>query len=80
MFRVYCAGFNELANKFDVEIRTLRTRSRPLTFIEISEMVYKRVLENPELRSGPIGAIILNVMRSSVIFTDRTGKPIARLE
>jgi hypothetical protein len=53
------------------------TTDRGITYQEMSEIVYRKLLREPELRSGSIQEVIANTLLGEhVTLTDRQGQPI----
>lgn len=75
---MYVAGFLggivQIIRLFDYDLRS--SIGRAMTIQELSERVYLDLLAHAELRSGPIGPIILNALGPYISLTDRAGNPI----
>ena len=51
--------------------------SRPLSAMELADEVYKVLLEQPELRSGPIDNIILTALENTITIKNKAGLPVS---
>jgi hypothetical protein len=63
----FLGGMNQTVRIFNKEI----IFNRHIKYAEISEKVYMHLLANPELRSGPIGLIILDALKGYMKIKDR---------
>ena len=77
----YVIGFmNGLEYLVKIYGQELRSASGArITYREMSEIVYRRLLREPELRSGPMSEIIVSTLIGPyVTITDRSGQPVPK--
>lgn len=63
----FLGGMVQTVRAFDKEI----VFNRGITYEVISEKVYMHLLAHPELRSGPIGLVILDALRGYMTIKNR---------
>ncbi|MDO9533269.1 MAG: hypothetical protein Q7O12_14240 [Deltaproteobacteria bacterium] len=63
----FLGGMNQTVRIFNKEI----IFNRYIKYAEISEKIYMHLLAHPELRSGPIGLIILDALKGYMTIKDR---------
>ena len=69
----FLAGLDHVYNSTGM----LVTLTRPLSAKELSKEVYKVLLKQPELRSGPIDEIILTSLDQIVSITNKAGSRVS---
>ena len=68
-------GLEYVVRLYGGELRS--ARDSRVTYDEMSEVVYRRLVREPELRQGPMSEIIVStLMGPYVMITDRSGNPI----
>lgn len=65
----FLAGLDHVYNAQGLVV----TLKRPLSAQELSAEVYKSLLDQPELRTGPIDEIILNALDNLLSVTNKSG-------
>ncbi len=68
----FLAGLDHVYNAQGLVV----TLKRSLSAQELSRQVYKSLLDQPELRTGPIDEIILNALNNVLYITDRSGRQV----
>lgn len=75
---LYVIGYTEalqlLVRSFNWDVRT-RERGG-VTMDQFSERLYRRLLNERELRAGPVGEILFQTINETSVVTDRKGKNI----
>ncbi len=69
----FLAGLDHVYNSTGLIV----TLTRPLSAKEIADEVYRSLLDQPELRTGPIDEIILNALDHVLYITDKTGSRVS---
>jgi hypothetical protein len=75
----YIAGLVEGVEMFaKVEGYEFRGGARAITFKEMAELVYDKLLAEPELRAGNIGRVAITTLVSGnhIVLADRQGRPV----
>jgi hypothetical protein len=74
---IYIMGYfetiNAVANAYGGEVRT-KEKER-LTYIQAAEIIYRKLLNEPEIRSGPMTEIAGTALAPYITVTDRSGRP-----
>jgi hypothetical protein len=65
----FLAGLDHVYNSQGLVV----TLKRSLSAQELSRQVYKSLLDQPEIRTGPIDEIILNALNNVLYITDKSG-------
>jgi hypothetical protein len=65
-------GFNHLFTGLDMAVAT----TRPFSGSALADEVYQALLNQPELRSGPIGTIVLHALSRYLKVTDKDGNTV----
>jgi len=74
---VYVNGFLNGARTFLGAVKLdLSVTGESITCTEIEEQLFRRLLDEPELRSARISELMLNLISRSMILTDKDGNPI----
>jgi hypothetical protein len=67
----YVQGLKEFLSLFDWELR--EKRSKFVSPETISDALYRRLLAEPELRAGPLRAILFRFLDDFYVITDQAG-------
>lgn len=67
----YVNGLEQLLSHYDFQIRS--TAGKPFDAHVLDEALYKRLLNEPELRSGPVRETLMSVLNDYAVLTDRIG-------
>src|SRR5206468_1902071 len=70
----YLNGVQLIFSNFGWELRN--ASSRPMTVDAISERLYRKLLNEPELRGGAVKDVLLAVLNEFATLTDKTGKAL----
>ncbi|WP_447968134.1 hypothetical protein [Nitrospira sp. M1] len=70
----FLAGLDHVYNAQDLVV----TLKRPLSAQELSSEVYKSLLDQPELRNGPIDEIILHALQDILSVSTKSGSPVGQ--
>jgi hypothetical protein len=67
----YVNGLEQLLSHYNFQIRS--GKGKYFDAHVLDEALYKKLLNEPELRNGPVREILLNVLNDFAILTDRVG-------
>ena len=67
----YVNGLEQLLSHYNFQIRS--TAGNPFDAHVLDEALYKRLLNEPELRSGPVRETLMSVLNDYAVLTDRVG-------
>jgi hypothetical protein len=67
----YVNGLDELLSQFDFQIRSGVGKTFDAHILD--EALYKKLINEPELRSGPVRDILMSILNDYAVLTDRAG-------
>jgi hypothetical protein len=70
----YVTGLEQLFSSFNWQLRS--AAGKDFNAETLSEDLYKKLLNEPELRSGPVRESLMQVLSNYVVVTDRLGNEI----
>jgi len=67
----YVNGLEQLLSSYNFQIRS--SVGKDFDAQVLDEAMYKKLLKEPELRSGPVREILMSVLNDYVVLTDKVG-------
>jgi hypothetical protein len=67
----YVSGLEQLLSHYDFQIRSGAGKSFDAHVLD--EALYKKLLNEPELRNGPVRETLMSVLNDYAVLTDRVG-------
>jgi hypothetical protein len=67
----YVNGLEQLLSHYNFQIRSAKGKYFDAHVLD--EALYKKLLNEPELRSGPVREILMSVLNDYAVLTDRAG-------
>jgi hypothetical protein len=67
----YVNGLEQLLSHYSFQIRSAKGKYFDANVLD--EALYKKLLNEPELRNGPVREILLSVLNDYAVLTDRAG-------
>jgi hypothetical protein len=70
----YVNGLEQLLSSYDFQIRS--SVGKDFDAQVLDEAIYKKLLKEPELRSGPVREILMSVLNDYAVLTDKVGNSL----